>query len=133
MANFIQKNRCEISECKVCNFAMYFASQSLYCNKRPMYATVALKRTGVTVRWFYLWSPGEQKRICRYQQENCRMDLGAYWMTYQYDLLLFANITLVTISVHVLLWIYFHEKFKTEEYLSLGVLQIKKKKKITRL
>ena len=45
-----KKNRCEISECKVCNFAMYFASQSLYCNKRPMYATVALKRTGVTVR-----------------------------------------------------------------------------------
>ena len=31
-----KKNRCEISECKVCNFAMYFASQSLYCNERPM-------------------------------------------------------------------------------------------------
>ena len=47
-------------------------------------------------------------------------------MTYSYDLLLFANITLVTISVHVLLWICLHEKFETEEYLSLGVLHIKK-------
>ena len=88
---------------------------------------MAFKRTGVAVRWFYLWSPAEQKRISQYQQENCRMDLGAYWMTYYYDLLLFANITLTTISVHVLLWIYFHEKLETEEYLSLGVLQIKKK------
>ena len=34
MANFIQKNKCESSECKVCNFAMYFASQSLYCNEK---------------------------------------------------------------------------------------------------
>ena len=34
--NFIQINRCEISEFKVCNFTMYFASQSLYCNERPM-------------------------------------------------------------------------------------------------
>ena len=49
-------------------------------------------------------------------------------MTYYYDLLLFANTTLITISVHVLLRIYFHEKLETEEYLSLGVLQIKKKK-----
>ena len=48
-------------------------------------------------------------------------------MTSYYDLLLFANITLVTISLHVLLWICLHEKLETEEYLSLGVLHIKKK------
>ena len=48
-------------------------------------------------------------------------------MTYYHDLLLFANITLVTISVHVLLWIYFHEKLETEDSLSFGVLQILKK------
>ena len=47
---YTKNNRCEISECKVCNFAMYFASQSLYCNERPMPATVAFKHTGVTVR-----------------------------------------------------------------------------------
>ena len=47
-------------------------------------------------------------------------------MTSYYDLLLFANITLVTISLHVLLWICLHEKLETEEYLSLGVLHIKK-------
>ena len=33
---FYTKKTCEISECKVCNFAMYSASQSLYCNERPM-------------------------------------------------------------------------------------------------
>ena len=33
---FYTKNRCEISECKVCNFAMYFASQSLRCNEKAM-------------------------------------------------------------------------------------------------
>ena len=47
-------------------------------------------------------------------------------MTCYYDLLLFENITLVTISVHVFYTCFVHEKIETEEYLSLGVLQIKK-------
>ena len=46
-------------------------------------------------------------------------------MTYYYNLLLFTNITLVIVRKHVLLRICFPEKLETEEYLSLGVLQIK--------